>query len=149
MSTPKKDRVRCNTAEHVNKKIDQKTISNINSYATKSPGEIESRIIELHKEWDVERWLEMNASMLSFIFVMLGFFLHRYWLFVPMAILPLLFLHAIQGWCPPIPILRRLNVRTQKEIDTEIMALKIIRGDFGALTAAKANVDEIFQKLRQ
>lgn len=104
------DRVRLNTSKKINSKIDEKTMHNILEYGNKGAVEIENRIRHLHKEWDVERLLEMNASMLSFIFVMLGFFLHRYWLFVPMVILPLLFLHAIQGWCPPLPILRRLKV---------------------------------------
>ena len=31
--------------------------------------------------------------------------------------------HAIQGWCPPIPILRYLSFRTAGEIDNERQAL--------------------------
>jgi len=27
--------------------------------------------------------------------------------------------HGMQGWCPPLPILRRLGVRTRGEIDRE------------------------------
>jgi hypothetical protein len=42
-----------------------------------------------------------------------------------------LFQHALQGWCPPVPVLRRLGFRTMREIDTERYALKAIRGDFG------------------
>lgn len=144
------DRVRSNTSKGVNAKIDDKTMHNILEYGNKSVVELENRIRHLHTEWDIERWLEMNASMLSFIFVMLGFFIHPYWLFVPMIILPLLFLHAIQGWCPPLPILRRLKVRTQKEIDQEIVALKILRGDFNSLeTTQKQSVPEIIKAIKK
>jgi hypothetical protein len=38
--------------------------------------------------------------------------------------------HAIQGWCPPVPILRRLGFRTADEINRERYALKALRGDF-------------------
>lgn len=40
-----------------------------------------------------------------------------------------LFQHAVQGWCPPVPILRRLGVRTEAEIFEEITALRTL-GDF-------------------
>jgi hypothetical protein len=38
--------------------------------------------------------------------------------------------HAVQGWCPPLPLLRRLGVRTADEINEERYALKALRGDF-------------------
>jgi hypothetical protein len=46
------------------------------------------------------------------------------------VVLTFLFQHAVQGWCPPLPVLRRLGVRTRKEIDRERYALKALRGDF-------------------
>jgi hypothetical protein len=52
------------------------------------------------------------------------------WLLVPAVVLPMLFYHAVQGWCPPLPLFRRLGVRTQREIDAEIYALRLLRGDF-------------------
>jgi hypothetical protein len=36
----------------------------------------------------------------------------------------------LQGWCPPLPILRSLGVRTADEINEERYALKALRGDF-------------------
>jgi hypothetical protein len=45
-------------------------------------------------------------------------------------VLSFLLLHSIQGWCPPVPVLRRLGVRTRREIDRELFALKVLRGDF-------------------
>jgi len=42
------------------------------------------------------------------------------------------FQHATQGWCPPIPVFRRMGVRTRREINRERYALKALRGDFDA-----------------
>jgi hypothetical protein len=41
-----------------------------------------------------------------------------------------LFQHAIQGWCPPVPVLRKLGFRTSYEIEQERRALMALRGDF-------------------
>jgi hypothetical protein len=50
--------------------------------------------------------------------------------------------HALQGWCPPLPLLRRLGVRTQQEIERERYALKALRGDFDAVPGTSAPVPE-------
>ena len=50
---------------------------------------------------------------------------------LPALVTAFLFQHAIQGWCPPLPILRRMGYRTMREIDIERTALKALRGDFG------------------
>jgi hypothetical protein len=50
-----------------------------------------------------------------------------------------LFQHAIEGWCPPVPILRRLGFRTAREIDIERVALKTLRGDFRTAETADWN----------
>ena len=52
------------------------------------------------------------------------------WLALPALVTGFLFQHAVQGWCPPLPILRRLGVRTAREIELERVALKMLRGDF-------------------
>ncbi|CAN5323809.1 hypothetical protein BH23VER1_BH23VER1_13700 [soil metagenome] len=54
----------------------------------------------------------------------------RRWIVLPMAVTAFLLQHAVQGWCPPLPLIRRLGVRTQREIEEERMALKLLRGDF-------------------
>lgn len=41
--------------------------------------------------------------------------------------------HALRGWCPPLPVLRRLGFRTRAEIDRERYALKVVRDDLDAL----------------
>jgi hypothetical protein len=41
----------------------------------------------------------------------------RRWLTLPALVTAFLFQHVIQGWCPPVPILRRLGFRTAHEIE--------------------------------
>jgi hypothetical protein len=69
----------------------------------------------------------------------------RRFLAIPLVVQAFFLQHALQGWCPPLPILRRLGVRTAAEIDEERYALKALRGDFeqvrgpaSALQAARA-----------
>ena len=94
------------------------------------PEEIPSRLRELDAEWDVERTLEANASTLAFAGVILGATVDRRWLALPTIVTAFLFQHAVQGWCPPLPILRRMGFRSSREIETERSALKALRGDF-------------------
>lgn len=124
------DRVRENTAEELNVKLDREMAERVRAYAGMGPDEISERIRELDREWDIERMLELNASTLAFAGLVLGMTHSRKWLAVPAVVLPFLFQHAVQGWCPPLPVLRRLGFRTRKEIDREKFALKTLRGDF-------------------
>jgi len=119
------DRVRSSTASHVNEEIDIQTDINIHRYKGKSRAEILERIQMLDKEWDIERVLEVNASTLALTGLILGLTKNRKWLFLPGIVLPFLLQHGLQGWCPPLPLLRRLGIRTRGEIDREKYALKI------------------------
>jgi hypothetical protein len=124
------DRVRAHTAPRVNWKIDERISQRVKAYADQGRNAISQRIQELEREWDIERVLETKASALAFTGLALGVTHNRKWLVVPAVVLPFLFLHAVQGWCPPLPVLRRLGVRTREEIDREKYALKALRGDF-------------------
>ena len=124
------DRVRTNTSEEINRRLDRELAARVRGYEQKSPGEIINRINELDREWDIERWLETNASAIAFTGLVLGVTHSKKWFLVPGIVLPFLFQHAVQGWCPPVPVLRRLGVRTREEIDREKYALKVLRGDF-------------------
>jgi hypothetical protein len=127
------DRVRAHTSSHVNELIDDRTVEHLCHYVGLSSARISSRIEELDREWDIERWLETNASSVAFAGLALGLTVNRKWFWLPAVVLPLLLLHATQGWCPPVPILRRLGIRTRGEIDAEKYALKILRGDFDGI----------------
>lgn len=129
MSTNTVNRVPRHTSEEVNRRIERETEERVFKIAA-NPALIDNRLRELDKEWDIERMLEANASALAFTGAVLGASVDRRWLAVPLVVGAFLFQHAIQGWCPPVPIFRRLGVRTAREIDIERVALKTLRGDF-------------------
>lgn len=124
------DRVRKNTSAEINAEIDRETNARVGQFASQSKDEITRRIEELDGEWDMERLLETNAAALALSGVILSAAHSRKWLILPGVVTSFLLQHAIQGWCPPLPIFRRLGVRTRKEIDEERYALKVLRGDF-------------------
>lgn len=125
---PSAVRVAKHTASHVQERIRLRTVENI-ARAISSPETIDTRLRDLDREWDIERVLELNASLLAFTGVVLGKFVNRKWLYLSMGVTGFLAQHALQGWCPPLPILRRMGIRTCQEIEHERYALKMILGD--------------------
>lgn len=136
MDNEEMDRVRRVGSKDVNRRIDEVMEENIRTFARKDAGTIESRIQELETEWDIERAIEANASSLALAGLALGAFVNRRWLLLPAAVAGFLLQHALQGWCPPVPVLRRLGFRTRQEIDREKSALKALRGDYRELIKA-------------
>jgi hypothetical protein len=124
------ERVRRNTSEKVNREIAGKTKENIRRYSSLNADAITARINELDREWDIERVLEVNMSSLALTGIALTIFHNRRWLILPSVVLGFFLQHATQGWCPPLPLLRRLGFRTRNEIEQEKYALKVLRGDF-------------------
>jgi hypothetical protein len=133
------NRVPANTAKDVNECIERETQMRLHYYAAHRDL-IPARLEELDKEWDIERTLEANAAAASLVAVALGILVSRKWLFLPAVIGGFLMQHAVQGWCPPLPVFRRLGVRTQTEIERERYALKALRGDFSRIS--EMDIDE-------
>lgn len=127
------DRVQANTADSVNQQIENVARRRIRHAGGETRAQLTRRIEQLDQEWDIERILEMNASSLAFSGLVLGLFVNRKFLWLPAIVLPFLLQHALQGWCPPILLLRRRGVRTRREIDAEKFALKTLRGDFAGV----------------
>ncbi len=117
------DRVRSHTRPATQHRIDERTDHNIVFFGEQSADIIRDRLRALDREWDVERVLEANASTLALTGVALGALVGRRWLWVPATVLGFLLLHATQGWCPPLPVLRARGVRTRGEIERERLAL--------------------------
>ena len=130
----KTDRVRAHTADQVVVRIDRAAEQSVRRHAV-SDGAIAKRLNELEAEWDVERMLEANAATLGLTGVLLTVFVDRRWGWLPGMVSAFLLQHALRGWCPPLPVFRRLGVRTRKEIDEEKYALKALRGDFEGCVA--------------
>jgi hypothetical protein len=137
--TPREDRVRAQTKPEINQRIDTELERRIRFYAMQDKDAISERIKELDCEWDIERALEANAASVSLFGVLLGATAGRMWFLVPFVVSGFLLQHAIQGWCPPLPLLRRLGVRTRLEIERERHALKALRGDFDGLDREKSD----------
>ena len=124
------ERVPLHTAPHVNERIRRRTEQKIVQVVAAGPAAIERRLKELDREWDIERTLEANAASASLLGLALGATVDRKFFLFPAAVAGFLLQHAIQGWCPPVPVFRRLGFRTQTEIEEERYALRAFRGDF-------------------
>lgn len=137
----KLDRVRANTAPEVNRAIDRRLEDNIYLYSSQPRAVLDAHIRELDREWDVERILETMASSITLVGLAVGTFVNSWWLLLPAFVMSFFLLHAIQGWCPPLPVIRRMGRRTRKEIDAEKFAMKALRGDFDGLATATNRIE--------
>lgn len=132
MTVTSVDRVPRNTAEEINRGISRATEERVRYFADNLAG-IDLRLRELDQEWDIERVLETNASSLAFAGLALAAAVDKRWLVLPGVVTAFLFQQAVQGWCPPMAVLRRMGYRTAREIYEERAALKALRGDFGQI----------------
>lgn len=130
------DRVPARTHPSVNTRIRAATLEHLRAFVGKPGKDIDARLDELRREWDVERTLEANAASVALAGTVLGFAKDRRFLLLPALVGGFLLQHAVQGWCPPLPVFRRLGVRTSAEIHAEMLALRLLRGDFGAAPAS-------------
>ena len=124
------ERVPRATRASVNHRIQARTLHDVSRFIGADPVFIDDRISQLQNEWDIERTLEANAASISLVGLGLGLFVDRRFFLLPAAVAGFLLQHALQGWCPPLPLLRRLGLRTSAEIHDEVIALRILRGDF-------------------
>ncbi len=129
-------RVRRSTSAACNARIDAALVAHIEAYQRAPRHVLTERIAELEREWSIERWLETNASTLALTGVLLAATGRRKALVLSGTVLGFLLMHGVSGWCPPLPVMRRLGVRTREEIDMEKFALKYLRGDFERLSIA-------------
>ncbi len=124
------DHVRARSSPAVNDRVDRETLKRLRRHAAHETPDIRRHLRKLDREWDIERMLELNAAALGLAGLALGITHSRRWLALPGVVFSFLALHAMQGWSPPVPLFRRLGVRTRQEIERERYALKAMRGDF-------------------
>jgi hypothetical protein len=124
------ERVPRHTSAMVNDRIQGRTLHDVSRFFGADPVFIDERIQELEREWDIERTLQANAASVALVGLALGVAVNRRFLLLPAAVATFLLQHALQGWCPPLPLFRRMGIRTSREIHDEIIALRILRGDF-------------------
>lgn len=138
-------RVPNHTPDFLNDRILARIKENLARYA-RNPAGIDARLKQLDKEWDIERSLEANASTLVVIGTVLGTFLSPWFYLVPFLVGTFLLQHAIQGWCPPVRLFRRMGLRTHAEIATERYGLKILRGDYNDLQLPRDDIGALVEK---
>jgi Protein of unknown function (DUF2892) len=145
-------RVADSTCDFVNEQIREQTSRNIAKYANASREEITRRLEELDQEWDIERTLQANAASFSLTGLLLGATVDRKWFIFPGVVAAFLLQHAVQGWCPPLPVFRRMGIRTSAEINEERYALKVLRGDFDRVVQREQSAPDarkVFAAARQ
>jgi hypothetical protein len=130
-------RVSDQTSASANQRIQRETQRRL-AYFEAHPDAIAGRLKELDAEWDIERVLETGSSTITLTGLLLGIGVSRKWLLLSLAVQGFFLQHALQGWCPPLPMLRKLGVRTQYEIERERYALKLMRGDFADMPRGEA-----------
>jgi hypothetical protein len=117
------------SSTEITRRIERQIEANV-AYFAEHPNLIGARLRELDEEWHIERVLETQASTLALSGIVLGTAIDRRFLALPAIVAAFLLQHTLQGWCPPVKVLRRLGIRTAAEIHQERYALKFLRGDF-------------------
>lgn len=126
---PTTQRVERNTPPEVTREIDERLRQSLSYYSNAGPNEIEMRLQELDREWNVERLIETEAPTMIGLGLALGILHDRRWFALPAIAASMVILHNLQGWYPLLPLFRRLGIRSQNEIEQERSALRVLRGD--------------------
>lgn len=102
-------RVELHTPPKINSAIRERADAEIVRLEGASAESIDQRLRALDREWDVERLLQTNASVIVLLGLALGTTVNRKILLLPAGVFGFFAQHALQGWCPPIPVFRRLG----------------------------------------
>jgi hypothetical protein len=126
---PASTRVERNTEQSINRSRQTEIRDSLRYHAAR-PQEIPARLAELDREWDIERAIEANAATLALAGLALTALVDRRFIALPAMAGGFLLQHAIQGWCPPVTLLRRLGFRTPAEICEERCGLHMLQGEY-------------------
>jgi len=99
-----------------NPRIQARTLHDVTSYFGASEDTLDARIQELESQWNLERTLEANGAALALIGLALGISADRRFFALTLLASGCLLQHALTGWTPPLPMLRRLGIRSSTEI---------------------------------
>ncbi len=89
-------RVSLHSSQLANRMIEDQADRAIERYGGASKVEIDARIRELDREWDIERLLEANAASLTVLGVVSGFTVNKRWFAFPGIVGGFLLQHALQ-----------------------------------------------------
>ncbi len=124
------DRVAVYTNPDDNEMIRSNTLENLLCMEEAEEQELTRRIQKLNAEWDMERFVEAKAAMCIMGCSLFGIARSKFWAFLTLITGTFLLQHALLGWCPSAPVMRKMGIRTSEEIQQEKMVLKMLRKDF-------------------
>ncbi len=91
------DRIKKATPDFINREIESKMWNRVAGYIH-HPEEITRRIEALEKEWDIERYLGMNMSVIALSGITAAAVTkNKTWLVLPATVLCFFLQHAVQG----------------------------------------------------
>ena len=123
-------RVAENSPAWVNDRLREEAEKRVAGYENASAEQIERRLAELDREWDIERLIETESATMILLGLLIGANFGRKWLVLPLLSASMLIVHNTQGFYPLLPLFRRMGIRSADEIAVERYALKALRGDF-------------------
>ncbi|MBU9698715.1 DUF2892 domain-containing protein [Rhodobacteraceae bacterium HSP-20] len=123
-----RDRIRDASPDGADARIRRDTLERL-ARAGAQPATIPAELDRNAREWDVERALMANAATLALSGALLALTADRRFALVPAVVGGFLLQHAVQGWCPPLPVLRALGFRSPQEIAAERTALRLLAGE--------------------
>lgn len=138
MSPHTATRVQEHSPKAANRMIERETQGFIALYADASAEEIAERLAELDREWDIERMLQTNFAVVSGIGLALATMIDKRLALLSGIAARFMLQHSVQGWCPPLPVFRRLGVRTAAEISKERAALQALASRFATTAPTDA-----------
>lgn len=94
---------------------------------------INERVEELHSEWTSGRAAKVTTGMLVVAGLILSLTMSLWWLIVPIIGGALLFQYVFSKTSLVSAIFRRMGFRSGAEIEEEMIALRVLRGDFASL----------------
>lgn len=117
------------TPDYINQQIERETEARINHFKREKPEAIKERIAELEREWDTEKVLKITLAGLALSSSLLTLAATKKWALASGVASAFLLQQALQGWSPPLYLIRRKGVRTPSEINLEKQALKNLLKD--------------------
>jgi len=133
-------RVPANTPFEANRQINERFHHSVEYYSHHLT-EIPERLKHLDREWDVERALAAMSSGISILGLVMGMFGRPRGFLLSLGVQGFYMQHTLQGWCPPLPVLRRAGYRTATEIEREKGALKDLLRDFDPDSTREAGTE--------
>lgn len=87
--------------------------------AAAAPAPVTKRLRQLDREWDQEQALQLGAAVVGFTGAVLSLAVSSAFIILPALAAATLAQYLVQGWCPALPLLARLGLRSCGEIDRE------------------------------